>query len=71
LAGERVQRRARAAVESVQIGLALFHNEKARRWWARSAPKRDRPVGLTGQALESAVTALRLTHPEYVTVGDA
>jgi len=57
-------------VEAARMGTIFASDQRAyTRWRARVDRKAGRPRGLTGGALESAVSALALSHPEYVVVG--
>ncbi len=52
------------------MGYVTARDRKAARSWdRRMARDSGGSVGLTGAALESAIGALRATHPEYVVTG--
>jgi hypothetical protein len=65
-------------VEATRAGMIFSHPEATRQYnaWRRrtqAAVKRARgsteSIGLTGQALESAIMGFAALHPEYVVVG--
>jgi hypothetical protein len=61
-----------AMVESARLGVVFAHSPKHHeRWIRRRKQSRGEPVGLTGEALERAVTAYQMTTPEYVVTGPA
>lgn len=68
---DRVEERAASdwetAVNAVRVGTVIARDRKAARSWDRKMARRHGgSAGLTGAALESAIGALRSTHPEYV-----
>jgi hypothetical protein len=55
------------AVEAVRTGYVIANSKKANREWQRHRAKASkRQVGLTGKALETAMSGLLLTHPEFL-----
>ena len=59
--------RFRDAVAAVQIGYVIARNPKALREWQRLRPKGARQqVGLTGEALDRAMSGIIATHPEFL-----
>lgn len=65
---DRAQHRFDAMIEAVRAGTIFAHDGKAHGNWLR---KRKSPLarGLTGEALERAVSGFALVHPEYVVRG--
>ena len=59
-------------VEAVRAGTIFAKSDKQYRRWRSSMQRRSgKAVGLTGQALESAIMGFAAQHPEYVVVGGA
>lgn len=57
-------------VEAVRAGMIFAKSDKQyRRWRTRVQRRSGQAVGLTGQALESAIMGFAAQHPEYVVVG--
>lgn len=63
-----------SAVEAARAGAIFSRYENRRQYesWRRRMRSKftsDEPIGLTGQALESAIMGFAAMHPEYVVVG--
>lgn len=57
-------------VEAFRAGAIFARDQKQYDRWRRKARRTsERPVGLTGAALESAVRGLAARNPEYVVMG--
>jgi hypothetical protein len=60
-----------AAVEAARAGAIFAKRENDRQYqsWRRKRRSRHDKIGLTGQALETAIMGLAAQHPEYVVIG--
>jgi len=59
------------AVEAARAGAIFARRENDRQYqsWRRRVRRSTEKIGLTGQALESAIMGFAAMHPEYVVVG--
>jgi hypothetical protein len=67
-----VQAAFESAVEAARAGAIFARRENDRQyqsWRRKSRRKADTKVGLSGQALETAIMGFAAQHPEYVVVG--
>lgn len=58
-------------IEAVRSGTIFARNHKQYQSWRRKTRRPDEKIGLTGQALESAIMGMAVQHPEYVIIGES